>query len=75
MNMWNHVFACEIERIGDPGNYTYSVASDRDNHPVNFVNFWNTLRFANWLNNGQGSTFLLCIIVLGLVGGWRKWSK
>ncbi len=25
------------------------------NHPVNYVTWYDTLRFANWLNNGQGT--------------------
>ena len=31
----------------------YTVISGNGNHPVNFVTFYDTLRFANWLNNGQ----------------------
>jgi len=39
---------------GTPGNpYTYSVAADFVNRPVNSVSFWDCCRFANWLNNGQ----------------------
>jgi formylglycine-generating enzyme required for sulfatase activity len=37
--------------VGDP--YTYSVASDFVNRPVNFVNWGDSARFANWLHNGQ----------------------
>jgi formylglycine-generating enzyme required for sulfatase activity len=37
-----------------PGS-KYSVISGDGNHPVNFVTFYDTLRFANWLNNGQGT--------------------
>lgn len=37
--------------LGDP--YTYSVASAFVNRPVNFVSFWDSCRFANWLHNGQ----------------------
>ena len=33
----------------------YSVISGDGNHPVNFVNIYDTLRFTNWLNNGQGN--------------------
>ena len=33
--------------------YTYSVATDFTNRPVNYVSFWDACRFANWLNNGQ----------------------
>ncbi|MHB1035329.1 MAG: SUMF1/EgtB/PvdO family nonheme iron enzyme [Pirellulales bacterium] len=44
-----------IQRNGSSGSYTYSVARDRANHPVNYVSFWNALRFINWLNNDQPS--------------------
>ena len=44
---------CGIERSGLPGNYTYSVASDWANRPVNWVSLWDAMRFANWLHNGQ----------------------
>ena len=37
--------------LGNP--YTYSVAADFVNRPVNYVSFWDSCRFANWLNNGQ----------------------
>jgi len=37
--------------VGDP--YTYSVASDFANRPVNFVGWGDSARFVNWLHNGQ----------------------
>ena len=33
----------------------YSVISGDGNHPVDNVSWYDTLRFANWLNNGQGN--------------------
>lgn len=42
-----------ITRSGSPGVYTYATVSGRANHPVNFVSYWDSLRFANWLHNGQ----------------------
>lgn len=42
-----------ITRSGSPGSYTYGTISGRANNPVNFVSFWETTRFANWLHNGQ----------------------
>jgi len=33
--------------------YTYSVAADFVNRPVNYVSWGDAARFANWLNNGQ----------------------
>jgi formylglycine-generating enzyme len=44
-----------ITRSGSPGSYLYNTISGRENHPVNFVSFWDACRFANWLHNGQGS--------------------
>ena len=44
---------CEIQRSGSPGNYTYSVASDFANRPVNLVSWGDAARFANWLHNDQ----------------------
>ncbi|HET6453205.1 MAG TPA: SUMF1/EgtB/PvdO family nonheme iron enzyme [Armatimonadota bacterium] len=48
-----HEFGCNIKRSGSPGSYTYSVAADWANRPVNFVSYWDSCRFANWLHNGQ----------------------
>jgi formylglycine-generating enzyme required for sulfatase activity len=44
---------CQILRSGSPGTYTYSVAADYANRPVNCVFWGSTVRFANWLHNGQ----------------------
>jgi len=42
-----------IARSGDAGSYTYTAITGRENMPVNWVSFYDILRFANWLNNGQ----------------------
>ena len=42
-----------IVQIGSLPNFSYSVAADWANRPVNWVSFWDAARFANWLNNGQ----------------------
>ena len=44
-----------ISRTGSSGTYVYSATAGRANMPVNFVTFFDALRFANWMNNGQGS--------------------
>jgi sulfatase modifying factor 1 len=40
---------------GNPTGSKYVVKSGFGAKPVNYVSFYDTLRFANWLNNGQGS--------------------
>jgi sulfatase modifying factor 1 len=52
-SMWWNAHGCKIERTGSPGNYTYSVAPDWANRPVNLVSWGDAARFANWLHNGQ----------------------
>jgi sulfatase modifying factor 1 len=54
-----------ITRSGSSGSYTYSVispsgttpagASSPGNRPITFVSWFDAARFANWMNNGQGS--------------------
>src|SRR5439155_10027336 len=44
-----------ITRSGVSGSYTYSAITGRENMPVNYVSFYDALRFANWMNNGQGA--------------------
>jgi len=44
-----------IARSGVSGNYTYSLVAGREEVPVNYVSFFDAARFANWMNNGQGS--------------------
>jgi formylglycine-generating enzyme len=40
---------------GNSNGSKYSVISGSGNHPVNWVSWYDAIRFANWLNNGQGS--------------------
>ena len=44
---------CMIERVGPSGAYSYSVAPDWADRPVNRVGWGDAARFANWLHNGQ----------------------
>jgi sulfatase modifying factor 1 len=55
MDTANNQYGCNIIRTGSSGSYSYSVAGDWANRPVNFVSYWDSCRFANWLNNGQGN--------------------
>ncbi|MCX5653960.1 MAG: SUMF1/EgtB/PvdO family nonheme iron enzyme [Planctomycetota bacterium] len=52
-NMSDTSIGSGITRSGSSGSYDYSVASNFANRPVNYVSFWDSCRFANWLNNGQ----------------------
>ena len=45
-----------ITRSGSSGSFTYNAIAGREDMPVNYVSFYGALRFANWLNNGQGSS-------------------
>jgi formylglycine-generating enzyme len=44
-----------IARTGAPGAYAYTAIAGRENLPVNYVSFYDAMRFANWMNNGQGA--------------------
>jgi formylglycine-generating enzyme required for sulfatase activity len=44
-----------ILRSGTDGSYTYSAVSGTENQPVRNVSFYDGIRLANWLANGQGN--------------------
>jgi formylglycine-generating enzyme required for sulfatase activity len=44
-----------ITQAGKPGQYSYSLKSGFANKPVNFVSYYDDLRFVNWMSNGMGS--------------------
>ena len=45
-----------IEYNRDAANGSkFQIKSGHDNNPVNFVSFFDAIRFTNWLQNGQGS--------------------
>ncbi len=52
-DMWDLPYACKIERTGSPGSYSYSIAPEWANRPVNYVSWGDAARFCNWLHNGQ----------------------
>ena len=40
---------------GNPTGDKYSAKPGDEYHPVNFVGWYDAIRFANWINNGQGN--------------------
>lgn len=44
-----------IARSGSSGHFTYAPKTNMADKPVNFVTWYDSIRFVNWLNNGQGS--------------------
>ncbi len=53
MDTANDQFGCNIKRTGSAGSYTYNVALDWADRPVNYVSWGDAARFCNWLENGQ----------------------
>ncbi len=54
-NMGNPTFGGINFTAGNLPGSKYSVISGRGDHPANATTWFNTVRFANWLNNGQGT--------------------
>jgi formylglycine-generating enzyme required for sulfatase activity len=44
-----------ITRSGSSASYTYAVKPGHGNQPVVFVSWFDSIRFANWMNNGRGA--------------------
>jgi sulfatase modifying factor 1 len=42
-----------ITRSGGAGSYQYDIRTGMARKPVNFVSYYDSLRFVNWLDNGQ----------------------
>ena len=45
----------DITRSGDLGSWAYTPGAGLENAPVEATSFFIMLRFANWMNNGQGN--------------------
>jgi len=46
-------YGCNIKRTGSSGSFAYTVDPNWANRPVNYVSYWDSCRFTNWLHNGQ----------------------
>jgi formylglycine-generating enzyme required for sulfatase activity len=44
-----------ITQSGLSGGLSYSTKTNMADKPVNYVSWYDSIRFANWLNNGQGT--------------------
>ena len=42
-----------IERNGEFPSFTYSVKTNMEDKPVNFIDWFNAARFINWISNGM----------------------
>src|SRR6202008_2415377 len=45
-----------ITQSGSSGSYSYNAIAGREDMPVNWVSYYDALRFVNWLQNGQPNT-------------------
>jgi formylglycine-generating enzyme len=54
-NMSNATYGGINFTAGNADGTKYSVISGNGNHPVNSATWYESIRFANWLNNGQGN--------------------
>jgi formylglycine-generating enzyme required for sulfatase activity len=59
LNLYNTLMGSDarggITRSGSVGSYSYAVKPNMGDKPVNLVSWYDAIRFANWLHNGQGS--------------------
>jgi formylglycine-generating enzyme required for sulfatase activity len=60
LQLWNSNMGSTSSRGGisrslSNGSFTYAARPDMGNKPVNWVSWYDALRFINWLHNGQGS--------------------
>ncbi len=51
----NSYGVAQISRSGTAGTYTYAVMNSTGNRPISYVGWWEGVRFANWMSNGQPS--------------------
>ena len=51
----NSYGVAQISRSGTTGTYTYAVLNGTGSRPITYVSWWDGVRFANWMSNGQPS--------------------
>lgn len=52
-SMANDSISGGITRSGSSGSYTYMVNTGFENKPVTYVNWYDAIRFTNWMHNGM----------------------
>jgi formylglycine-generating enzyme required for sulfatase activity len=59
LGLWNPSMESDthggITRTGSSGSYVYTPKAGFENEAVNFVSFFDAMRYANWLHNGEGN--------------------
>ena len=51
--LWVGFMGPSIQRSGIAGSYSYAAVAGQEDLPVTYVSYYDALRFANWLHNGQ----------------------
>lgn len=54
-NQGTQPFGGITRNLGGPVGSRYTTIAGAEDHPVNYVNWFSAIRFANWLNNGQAN--------------------
>lgn len=54
IDMYGSLGGIEVN-TGNPSGTKYIAKSGWENHPVNYISWYDAVRFTNWLHNGQGN--------------------
>jgi formylglycine-generating enzyme len=76
--LWNSTMSSDpvggIDRSGSAGSYSYAVKTGHANNPAVYVTWYDAMRFANWLNNGQGANGDTETGVYAITGSGPDWT-
>ena len=54
-NMGSNGEIAGIARSGSSGSYSYTAMAGSSNRPITYVSWFDSARFVNWIENGQGA--------------------